>query len=86
MNRYVACGFILVNLVGMGGRLACENDLLELAATGQADKLEEILRAGSDSNTTDRFGRTALMYAAAGGHEGQEDCAHRCPWSIPLRR
>ena len=45
-------------------------DIFEAAKKGDISSLTALIKAGVDVNTVDKYGRTALMYAA---HKGQMD-------------
>jgi ankyrin repeat protein len=44
-------------------------ELLEAAKIGDKQRVEQLLEKGADVNAKDKYGWTALMYAAYQGHE-----------------
>jgi hypothetical protein len=46
-----------------------EQELLEAAAEGDEERIEDLLRQGVDANAVDAIGRTAIINAAWRGHE-----------------
>ncbi|MBQ7155812.1 MAG: ankyrin repeat domain-containing protein [Synergistaceae bacterium] len=49
-------------------RTISDQQFLDLCRNGDVNGVRRALRAGISSNTKDKDGRSALMYAAAGGH------------------
>ena len=45
------------------------NELMIACSRGELSRADELIAAGADINARDRFGNTALAYAAGGGHQ-----------------
>ena len=62
MKKLLAIGVLI--LFSAGSTYAQTTDFFELAKTGTPKSIEAAIRQGADPRARDKYGETALMYAA----------------------
>ncbi|MEQ8707465.1 MAG: ankyrin repeat domain-containing protein [Rhodospirillales bacterium] len=68
-------------------------DLIERVRSGDAEKVRDGLASGCEATTTDKWGNSALMYAAANGNvdicqlllDAGADPHHKNQWGMDAR-